>query len=95
MHGRRGVWRCDWVRGRSTQERTIDEITILLVEDEETVRRVTGRLLTKLGYTVFTSADAEEAFEVFRARGDDIALVLTDLVMPGLTGVDIVAVLWE
>lgn len=56
---------------------------------------MTGRLLTKLGYLVFTSADAEEAFDVFKERGDDIDLVLTDIVMPGLTGVEMVDLLWE
>jgi len=73
-------------------ERTIAK-TILLVEDEETVRRVTGRLLAKLGYDVLSAADAQEALDVFDAKGDEIDLVLTDIVMPGLTGVEMAELL--
>lgn len=69
--------------------------TILLVEDEETVRRVIERLLEKLGYRVLAAADAEEAIEIFRERDHELDLVLTDVVMPGLTGVEMAEVLKE
>ncbi len=72
-----------------------DDVTILLVEDEETVRRVIERLLQKLGYDVLSASDAEEAMEVFQQRHDEIDLVLTDVVMPGLTGVEMAEVLRE
>lgn len=72
-----------------------DGTTILLVEDEETVRKVIERLLRKLGYDVLSAADAEEAIEIFRARDDELDLVLTDVVMPGLTGVEMAEVLKE
>lgn len=63
--------------------------TILLVEDEETVRRVTRRLLQRLGYTVLVAASAEEALVIHQSEGDRLDLVLTDVVMPGLTGIEL------
>jgi len=72
-----------------------EEKTILLVEDEETVRKVIERLLTKLGYEVESASDAEEAIEIFTERNEEFDLVLTDVVMPGLTGVEMSEVLKE
>lgn len=72
-----------------------EEATILLVEDEDTVRKVIERLLRKLGYQVESAADAEEAIEIFKKRNDEFDLVLTDVVMPGLTGVEMSVVLKE
>ena len=69
--------------------------TILLVEDEETVRKVIERLLRKLGYEVESASDAEEAIEIFTERNEEFDLVLTDVVMPGLTGVEMSEVLKE
>ena len=80
---------------QSAQHVDVDKKTILLVEDEETVRRVTGRLLTRLGYVVFTAADAHEAINLFNDGGSEIDLVLTDIIMPGLTGVEMAEVLRE
>lgn len=68
-------------------------IIILLVEDEETVRKVTARLLAKLGYEVHSAQDARVALELVLERGTDVDLVLTDIVMPGLTGIEMVEVL--
>ena len=60
---------------------------VLLVDDEETVRRVTGRLLEKLGYSVRTATDGVEALEILEA-GEVFDLVLTDVVMPRMTGIE-------
>jgi two-component system cell cycle sensor histidine kinase/response regulator CckA len=60
---------------------------ILLVDDEETVRRVTGRLLEKLGYRVRAAGDADEALALLR-DGERFDLVVTDVVMPGLSGIE-------
>lgn len=70
-----------------------DGARILLVEDEDTVRSVTRRLLEKLGYEVETASRAEEALERFGEGADHFDLVLTDIVMPGLTGVEMAEVL--
>ena len=64
-----------------------DTARILLVDDEETVRRVTGRLLEKLGYRVESAADGSEALQLIE-KGEDFDLVLTDVVMPGLSGIE-------
>lgn len=79
----------------SSDPTTEESSTILLVEDEETVRKVIERLLRKLGYEVESASDAEEAIEIFADRNDEFDLVLTDVVMPGLTGVEMSEVLKE
>jgi len=60
--------------------------TILVVEDEDIVRRVTKRALTNNGYTVFAARDAKEALEFVDNYGETIDLLLTDVVMPGMNG---------
>jgi PAS domain S-box-containing protein len=57
--------------------------TILLVEDDLSLRSVTRRLLEKFQYKVHEAASASEALEVWRRHEGQIALVLTDFVMPG------------
>jgi PAS domain S-box-containing protein len=69
--------------------------TILVVEDEDAVRRAAMRSLSLAGYTVLAARDGVEALEVFRDKGDTIDLVLTDLVMPRMGGRDFAARLRE
>lgn len=59
--------------------------TILLVEDEDMVRAVAERALTRQGYTVVTATNGEEALEVLKTR-EDIDLLLSDVVMPIMDG---------
>jgi CheY-like chemotaxis protein len=59
--------------------------TILLVEDEDDVRRIVGRLLEDLGYRVVPVSDPREASARMRDAGD-VQLVLTDVVMPHMDG---------
>jgi CheY-like chemotaxis protein len=59
--------------------------TILLVEDERSVRTLVRRLLEVEGYIVVTADSAEDALLV-AGREDEIDLVLTDMVMPGMNG---------
>jgi PAS domain S-box-containing protein len=63
--------------------------TILLVEDEDAIRRAAKRLLEKVGYTVLLAADGEEALDVFGRYETDIDLVITDLVMPHIGGLEL------
>src|SRR5262249_36992482 len=51
---------------------------ILLVDDEELVRRTAATTLTRRGYTVLEAADGKEALEVFRRNANRIALVILD-----------------
>ncbi len=62
--------------------------TVLVVDDEEVVRTLAKRVLERFGYTVLTAVDGEDAMEQFRRRCDAVDLVISDLTMPGMTGVD-------
>ena len=62
--------------------------TILLAEDDESVRRLVERTLTDLGYTVLVTRDGEDAVEAFRKNGERINLALLDVVMPRKGGKD-------
>ena len=59
--------------------------TVLLVEDEPMVRAVAERALSRHGYTVITANNGEEALEVL-ARGEEIVLLISDVVMPAMDG---------
>jgi PAS domain S-box-containing protein len=63
--------------------------TVLLVEDEEAVRRLARLVLEKMGYRVLEAASAEEAFSVATGHSGGIDLLLTDSVMPGMSGPDL------
>ena len=64
--------------------------TILVVEDEPEVRRLTGMILVKTGYKVFEAADGPEALALWRKHRAEIDLLYTDMVMPGgLSGIDL------
>jgi two-component system cell cycle sensor histidine kinase/response regulator CckA len=58
---------------------------ILVVEDQELVRRVMVRVLREEGYTVFEARNGDVAMEVL-ASGVPVNLVVTDIVMPGMGG---------
>ncbi|HEY3490500.1 MAG TPA: response regulator [Candidatus Deferrimicrobiaceae bacterium] len=60
--------------------------TILLVEDEEAVRKITGTILESNGYRVLYAGDGEAGLAAFEENRDTIALVLSDLVMPRMNG---------
>jgi CheY-like chemotaxis protein len=59
---------------------------ILVVEDEASVRRLTARVLAKHGYTVLSAASGVEAIELSADYPGEIHLLLTDVVMPGMSG---------
>ena len=63
--------------------------TILLVEDEETVRSVVRRGLQQQGYNVLTAAGSEEAEKLHEDHAGEIMLLLTDVVMPGRNGYEL------
>lgn len=63
--------------------------TILVAEDEKPVRTVIQRTLEKQGYTVLTAANPKEAEELFTQHEGNIALLVTDMVMPGGDGRDL------
>ncbi|MBM3778837.1 MAG: response regulator, partial [Acidimicrobiia bacterium] len=63
---------------------------VLLVEDEEGVRLLATRILESAGYTVLAAAGGEEALRLIEHLDQPVHLILTDVVMPGLSGRDLV-----
>jgi CheY-like chemotaxis protein len=60
--------------------------TVLLVEDEESVRNLALKMLKRFGYQVLTAKDGQEATKIFERHGRPIDLLLTDVVMPRMSG---------
>ena len=69
--------------------------TILLVEDEDAVRGLTRRCLEATGYTVLQASSAEEALEIASRFDGRLDLLLTDVIMPGVSGPELSARLLE
>jgi two-component system cell cycle sensor histidine kinase/response regulator CckA len=78
------------VRPASPTASTRGNEAILLVEDDPLVRSVTLRALESSGYRVISAASGEEALAIARREGTLIDLVVTDVVMPGMTGREVV-----
>jgi PAS domain S-box-containing protein len=60
--------------------------TVLVVEDEEAVRRIARRLLTQHGYTVLEAKSAEDGLELLETIAEPVHLLLSDVVLPGIGG---------
>jgi CheY-like chemotaxis protein len=69
--------------------RTSKGETILVVEDEETVRAVTERIFTRNGYLVLTAQDGPEAIALAQLHDGEIQLLVTDVVMPKMLGKEV------
>ena len=76
-------------REPSGNENPFGDETILMVEDDAAVRHFTRAILKGYGYHVLEAAGGEEALEIARKYSDDIHLLLTDVVLPGLNGVEV------
>jgi nitrogen-specific signal transduction histidine kinase/CheY-like chemotaxis protein len=59
---------------------------ILVVDDEEAIRRISSRVLERHGYRVITAAHGAEAASIYARRKEEITLVLTDMAMPIMDG---------
>ena len=74
----------------SAQRTRVDPLgggeTVLLVEDEDMVRNVTALLLESLGYRVLKAANGKQAMRLFETSSEKIDLLMTDVVMPDMTG---------
>ena len=73
-------------RPRTIPRRAKGDETILVVEDEDALRRLATRLLEKAGYTVLSAADGEQALITCQRHAGKIDLLLTDVVMPRMSG---------
>jgi len=60
--------------------------TVLIIEDEEAVRKVASRILKKRGYRVLEASRGDEAIRLYEESKEKIHLVLTDVVLPGMSG---------
>ena len=69
--------------------------TVLIVDDEEIVRRAGRRLLETLGYRVLEADDGDVALDMWQAQRGDVDLVILDMTMPRLDGCDTLAQLRE
>jgi two-component system, cell cycle sensor histidine kinase and response regulator CckA len=72
------------------EPRPRERATILLIEDEPGVRRLVRRMLVERGYRVLEASGGEEALAVFEDHHPIVDLVLTDVVMPNMSGIEIV-----
>ncbi|MDQ6961555.1 MAG: response regulator [Mariprofundaceae bacterium] len=66
---------------------------ILLADDDESVRIITSKILEKLGYDVFLASNGIEAIEIFKANEAKIGLLMLDIVMSQLGGVETLAII--
>jgi signal transduction histidine kinase/DNA-binding LacI/PurR family transcriptional regulator/ActR/RegA family two-component response regulator len=79
----------------AAEEETVAEVeppvrgseTVLLVEDEDAIRKLAARVLTDRGYRVLSASNAAEARELWSANEGTVDLLLSDVTMPGLSGV--------
>jgi PAS domain S-box-containing protein len=77
-------------KGKRTNGGTLSgSETILLVEDEERVRATARRILVKNGYRVIEASNPAEGIDIARAHGGQIDLLLTDVIMPGMNGIQL------
>lgn len=60
--------------------------TILIIDDEETVRKVSKKMLERLGFDVITASDGYEGLNIFRENAGNIDVVLLDMTMPEMDG---------
>jgi putative two-component system response regulator len=68
---------------------------LLVVDDDRDARRSVGRALSKLGYHVLQASGPEEALEIARGREEPVDLLVTDVIMPTMSGFRLVEMLLE
>ncbi|MCK5680961.1 PAS domain S-box protein [bacterium] len=69
--------------------------TILLVDDEAIVREVNREILSELGYQVIDICNGRQALEIYREKGNEIDLVILDMIMPEMNGAEVFSKLKE
>jgi signal transduction histidine kinase/CheY-like chemotaxis protein len=64
--------------------------TVLVAEDNDAIRRMTALMLESIGLTVVSASDGAEALRLFEERTEEFAFVLVDLMMPGMSGEEVI-----
>jgi len=77
------------LRGTFSARSEAERATILVVDDEEAIRRMMAKMLGNSGYTVLNASSAVEALSVCEERSTTLQLVVTDVAMPGMNGFDL------
>jgi DNA-binding response OmpR family regulator len=62
---------------------------VLLIDDEDIIRMTSGEILEELGLDVITAATGNEGLEVFKSKSSDISLVILDLTLPDMPGMEV------
>ena len=78
-------------RHQATPLATEGSETLLLVEDNDAIREISARALRRRGYTVYEARNAEEAIDWSAKAGRRADMLITDVVMPGLSGPNLAA----
>lgn len=65
---------------------------ILVVDDEELIRTITSAILVENGYVVITAENGAKAIEIYREKFTEIAMILTDVMMPVMNGVELIEI---
>jgi signal transduction histidine kinase/CheY-like chemotaxis protein len=75
--------------GQAAAPSAVEGACVLVVDDDDGVRKILARMLSRAGYTVLAAADGQQAVDVFRERKDTIDCVLLDLSMPKRDGEEV------
>jgi two-component system, cell cycle sensor histidine kinase and response regulator CckA len=79
----------------SSPTRAGSGVSVLVVDDETAVRRFAVRVLQRDGYDVLEAADGHEALEMLRAGQPTVDLIVSDIVMPRVNGVELMQAVTE
>jgi len=73
----------------NSQKIVTGNATILLVDDEAIVREVNQEILSELGHRVFSAGNGRQALELYQEKGNEIDLVILDMIMPEMSGAEV------
>ena len=79
------------IENKLVQRDLTGDATILLVEDEAPVRLFSSSALKNKGYSVVEAQSGPEALEIMRKRGEEIDVIITDVMMPGMNGPSLIS----
>jgi two-component system, cell cycle sensor histidine kinase and response regulator CckA len=77
---------CEWSAETTQEMPAFGSETLLIVDDEESIRELTKEILCEVGYKVLTTASGREAIDIYSKGKEAISLVILDLIMPEMDG---------